>query len=178
MVFEVVASFFLCLSTTDNGTNVPEVFTEHRLNPVYATIDGPLRRAAASVLAWPSRHLVYAGRSLLSGTSSKQANYGHLLGARPTDLAFELRNMLPASLSQAPYDTLKTILERTAMCERRWLKCSCHQQSSAIPVHPSSSDKCKLFFGARVSSFDEVLLKPLIIQRLPHKMQMVLTTTL
>ncbi|KAL3189865.1 hypothetical protein MRX96_020879 [Rhipicephalus microplus] len=107
------------MDTKDNGTNVPEVFTEHRLNPVYATIDGPLRRAAASVLAWPSRHLVYAGRSLLSGTSSKQANYGHLLGARPTDLAFELRNMLPASLSQAPYDTLKTILERTAMCERR-----------------------------------------------------------
>ncbi|KAH6937584.1 hypothetical protein HPB50_001864 [Hyalomma asiaticum] len=101
----------------------------------------------------------------------------YLLGALPHDLALELCDILSAPLSQTPYDTLKkAILERTAVSERRRLQMLL-SSSELRDRRPSQLvGQMAALLGVRASSFYDVLLKELFIQRLPPMAQMVLTT--
>ncbi|XP_037515443.1 uncharacterized protein LOC119391865 [Rhipicephalus sanguineus] len=130
---------------------------------------------------WPEHPDIWfaqvEARFQVSNVTSQQAKYGHLHGALPHNLALELCDILSAPLSQTPYDTLKkAILERTAISERRRLQMLLSPTELGDRRPSQLLRQMQALLGVRASSFDDVLLRELFIQRLPPMVQMVLTT--
>lgn len=113
----------------------------------------------------------------LAGITTQATQFRHVVSTLPPEVAADVADVLCAPLGQTPYDTLKAaIIERTMASERRRLQQLLSGEDLGDRRPSQFLRHLQSLLGDRAATFDEALLKELLLQRLPPTVQMLLAT--